>query len=60
MRPEYPADQALYQLDESGRLLDRARAVDASFLRRGGVIGSSGGQGAVPVFADREIGRANV
>lgn len=56
MQQKYSADQALYQLDESGRLLDRARRVDASFLRQPGVIGSRSGEGAVPVFADRAEG----
>lgn len=56
MQRKYPADHAAYQLDESARLLERARRVDAGLLRQPGVIGSRSGEAPVPVFADRAEG----
>jgi glutamate-1-semialdehyde aminotransferase len=44
------------RLDESVRLLERARTVDASFLLRPGVIGSPDDRAPSPVFAERAEG----
>jgi glutamate-1-semialdehyde 2,1-aminomutase len=50
------AGPAAYRLDESARLLARARQIDAGFALRPGVIGSYGEDETVPVFADRAEG----
>lgn len=51
-----PPAPATYRLDESARLLERARRVDAGFLLRPGVIGAPDDDVPSPVFADRAEG----
>ena len=49
-------ERRAYRLDESARLLARAREIDAGFALRPGVIGSYGEDLPAPVFADRAEG----
>jgi glutamate-1-semialdehyde aminotransferase len=54
--PAAPARSPAHRLEESARLLERARRVDASFLLRPGVIGSADDDVPSPVFAERAEG----